>query len=662
MLQMSLLDPPKFPHWLPGERRRSSMGGRHLLCLFCGTIASAALAVVCFSPGLHAAPRTRVKADDAVQRVLPLLQSSARTWHRKRECSSCHHQGLGIIAVTVARERGFAIDAEMLADEVRRSARPPSSRDWLLLREVSFNEQIADSYLAVAQAAVRTPAMDVAQWTVHMLAGSQHVDGHWTSRSHRPPLEDSDFTATALTIRTLQAYGPQGRAAEISSRLARARAWLAAARPRSSEDRAMTLFGLAWAGADVDQVGAARNAVLRDQRPDGGWAQFAGARSDAYATGQALVALNQAGLLSVTHAAYQRGVAFLLRTQQKDGTWRVETRRTHAPGLPFFETGFPHDEHQFISYAATAWAVMALALTRDGSPTTAWMGAKIEPLRESRGASADPATPLMEAAFDGTVADLERELRGAEVNAATELGVTALMWAAHDPEKVRRLLAAGANPNSTTRSGHTALLIAAGYDGARDCVQLLLDAGADATVVTTEGQLPAFTPLVRAAMRGDIDMVKALHAHGARIVAGHPPLAMALLMAASQGDAPMVDTLLRLGGPVDARYPKDYERAEPTLLMQAIADGQADVVKLLLGRGASLEARDSRGRSPLMYAAAAIDRGDTWIVEMLLEAQPDLSARTSEGETALTLAVEYRNRNAAGLLRRAEKLDYRRRD
>jgi hypothetical protein len=41
-----------------------------------------------------------------------------------------------------------------------------------------------------------------------------------------------------------------------------------------------------------------------------------------------------------------------------DGTWHVRSR---AIGFqPYFETGFPHRRDQFISAAATAWAVMAL--------------------------------------------------------------------------------------------------------------------------------------------------------------------------------------------------------------------------------------------------------------------------------------------------------------
>ena len=82
--------------------------------------------------------------------------------------------------------------------------------------------------------------------------------------------------------------------------------------------------------------------------------------SDAYATGQALYAL-RAGGLSPIAAAYQSGAHYLRRTQLDDGTWFVRSRGIGF--LPYFDGGFPHGRDQFISAAATSWAVMALTPT-----------------------------------------------------------------------------------------------------------------------------------------------------------------------------------------------------------------------------------------------------------------------------------------------------------
>jgi Prenyltransferase and squalene oxidase repeat len=100
---------------------------------------------------------------------------------------------------------------------------------------------------------------------------------------------------------------------------------------------------------------------VAEQRPDGGWSQLPTLSSDAYATGQALVALAESGAIPVSDAAYQRGVRFLLSTQLADGSWLVRTRAIAIQR--YFESDFPHGRDQFISAAATSWATMALTMT-----------------------------------------------------------------------------------------------------------------------------------------------------------------------------------------------------------------------------------------------------------------------------------------------------------
>ncbi len=55
---------------------------------------------------------------------------------------------------------------------------------------------------------------------------------------------------------------------------------------------------------------------------------------------------------------YQRGVRFLLRTQEADGSWFVNKRA--IPLNNYFDTGFPHGQSQYASFNATCWATMAL--------------------------------------------------------------------------------------------------------------------------------------------------------------------------------------------------------------------------------------------------------------------------------------------------------------
>jgi len=75
--------------------------------------------------------------------------------------------------------------------------------------------------------------------------------------------------------------------------------------------------------------------------------------------------LQTAGL-AVSDAAYQRGVRYLLMTQEQDGSWYVQTRALAFQ--PFFDAGFPHGYDQWISAAGTNWATIALALAAPAAP------------------------------------------------------------------------------------------------------------------------------------------------------------------------------------------------------------------------------------------------------------------------------------------------------
>jgi len=126
-----------------------------------------------------------------------------------------------------------------------------------------------------------------------------------------------------------------------------------------------------WSGKDKDATQKAMRDLLATQRPDGGWSDLNSMESSAYAAGRSLVALRTAGL-PVTDAAYQRGVQFLLSTQQEDGSWYVKSRAMAFQ--PYFDAGFPHGFDQWISAAGTSWATMALLMASPPRATLASHG------------------------------------------------------------------------------------------------------------------------------------------------------------------------------------------------------------------------------------------------------------------------------------------------
>ena len=169
------------------------------------------------------------------------------------------------------------------------------------------------------------------------------------------------YQTAALAIYTLRKYGPPAEQSDTDRAIARAIAWLEAATPTTTQDRAFRLLGLAWAGAGTTSVSAAVKSLAATQRPDGGWSQLPTMESDSYATGQALYALNAGGNLPTGDPTYERGVKYLLNTQAADGSWYVKSRSIWLQ--PYFDSGFPYERDQWISAAGTAWATIALSLT-----------------------------------------------------------------------------------------------------------------------------------------------------------------------------------------------------------------------------------------------------------------------------------------------------------
>ncbi len=301
----------------------------------------------------------------SVEKAIALLQQSGSQFNRVSGCYSCHHQSLPQMAFGAARAHGIGVDEAAARQQVDVTIKVLSgvAEPALRNRDRIPDPPIGVSYALLGLAAERYAADATTAAMASVVAAWQSDDGaFYPLPAIRPPLEADAFTATALSLRALQLYG-----SSPDERVALARDWLLAANPRSTQERAMQLLGLTWAHAPAEDIRTLATALLAEQRPDGGWAQLPTLETDAYATGQALVALQTAGH-AVSSAEYRRGAAYLLRTQFADGSWLVRSRT--FPVQPLRDTGFPHGKHQWISAAGTSWAAMALALTLPAQPGT----------------------------------------------------------------------------------------------------------------------------------------------------------------------------------------------------------------------------------------------------------------------------------------------------
>jgi hypothetical protein len=323
--------------------------------------AIAALFGALASTGAIAAEPQQVKA--AAEKSVALLQRCDPEFFRQTGCVACHQHSVTSLAVGEARRHGVAVDEQSAREQIQVTVLVVKSARARLLQRVDhpLNSAPSAGYIALGLAAENYPADETTDAMIIELAGRQTPEGSWTAFSHRPPLEYSRISATALAVRAMHAYGPAGLKEAFDRRVDRARTWLVAVQPKTNSEHAFRLLGLAWSRAEKEPIQSQAAALVKQQHDDGGWSELPEVASDAYATATTLYALREGGAVAAADPAYARGVEYLLRTQLDDGSWHVKTRA--LPLQPYFESGFPHGPDQWISATATGFAAAALMST-----------------------------------------------------------------------------------------------------------------------------------------------------------------------------------------------------------------------------------------------------------------------------------------------------------
>ena len=160
---------------------------------------------------------------------------------------------------------------------------------------------------------------------------------------------------------------------------------------------------------------------------------------------------------------------------------------------------------------------------------------------------------------------------------------------------------------------------------------------------------------VTAAGKGDMVVVTAfLDKHITSINQKGPLDHTAMTKAAAEGQKEMVELLLKKGAQIDARDNYNW-----TPLIYAAQRGRTPIVALLLEKGAQIGATAQQGWTALMWAARF---GYTGTVRILLEKGAEIGAVNTSGMTALKLAMAYKHGETAELIEQWPELQRQRQE
>jgi choline-sulfatase len=291
---------------------------------------------------------------DPEGRALAFLSREVPRWSTKNKCYSCHNNGDAARALYTAVRIKRPIPAEALADTTRWLVQPlkwdhnggegPFS-DKKLAR-IQFAAALVEA-MAAGEVKDRKALSEAAR----AVANEQSRDGSWqidAAGNVGSPATYGPGLATVMARRALAIADPK----KFAKSIARADRWLRQLPVRNVLDAAGVLLGL---DAILDDTAAEKRkqclAIIRKgQSRDGGWGPYVSSPSEAFDTALVLLALKSLEKQKDIDVMIAGGRAYLVATQQEDGSWPETTRPAGAQSYA-----------QRIS--TTGWATLALLAT-----------------------------------------------------------------------------------------------------------------------------------------------------------------------------------------------------------------------------------------------------------------------------------------------------------
>ena len=175
---------------------------------------------------------------NAVEGGLRIVQRGAQNYPNNRDCFSCHHQTLPMLAMHEASEAGITIDSELMKDQVQ------FIRDLFedRLDSVTNGKSLGGRSLTAGHVLWSfelggVSNDDYSDAFVSYILHQQKKEGYWDVQTNRPPSEESKIHTSYFAIYYMNYFA---RGKDIKNRVkdavGKARPWLMDEKPNSQED------------------------------------------------------------------------------------------------------------------------------------------------------------------------------------------------------------------------------------------------------------------------------------------------------------------------------------------------------------------------------------------------------------------------------------------
>jgi outer membrane protein OmpA-like peptidoglycan-associated protein len=288
----------------------------------------------------------------SAQLGIDFLEPYTARWQAEHQCYGCHIHAQTLMGLAIASRNDYVVSRDLMDRIVSFLDDKQDPTGLITDSDKEIGTQFAAMALAYAVGDdTKTPdphLLHAADW----LIAQQAKSGEIPIERDTPPIVQGTVMSTANAVTAfMRAYAETGDK-RYKDAADRGLAFIAGATLTNTQDEIFTVIALSRYGAP-EQKPLVDKAVARlksEELDDGGWRETPQMNgSNAFATGQVLYAFKVAGV-PLDSPEFKRGVAYLVTTQNSDGSWPAQDTQSGAKTVD----------------APTMWAVIALAGSFDG--------------------------------------------------------------------------------------------------------------------------------------------------------------------------------------------------------------------------------------------------------------------------------------------------------